>query len=138
MTDYADVAPGVLARLRSIVGDLPDAHEEPAWTGIRWRVRKRTFAHVFVLDGETGPATILSFRAEGEDLDVLKRAGHPFFVLGWGRDALGMVLDDATAWDEVREVVTDSYCVMAPKRLAAQVDRPEPCAGTWVSRPPVA
>ncbi len=125
MTEYADVAPEVLDRLGTIAGELPDAYEEPAWTGTRWRIRKRTFAHVFVVDGETGPATILSFRAEGDDLDVLKRAGHPFFVLGWGRDALGMVLDDHTDWDEVREVVTDSYCVMAPKRLAAQVARPE-------------
>ena len=125
MTEYADVAPEVLDRLGTIAGELPDAYEEPAWTGTRWRIRKRTFAHVFVVDGETGTATILSFRAEGDDLDVLKRAGHPFFVLGWGRDALGMVLDDHTDWDEVREVVTDSYCVMAPKRLAAQVARPE-------------
>jgi hypothetical protein len=126
VTEYADVPTRVLARLRSIAGDLPDTYEEPAWTGIRWRVRKRTFAHVFVVDGDAGPATILAFRAEGEELDVLKRAGHPFFVLGWGRDALGMVLDGATDWAEVREIVTDSYCVMAPRRLAAQVARPEP------------
>lgn len=126
MTEYADVPSAVLAQLRSIAGDLPDAYEEPAWTGIRWRVRKRTFAHVLSVDGDAGPATILAFRAEGDDLDVLKRAGHPFFVLGWGRDALGMVLEEATDWDEVREIVTDSYCAMAPKRLAAQVARPEP------------
>lgn len=126
MTEYADVPSAVLAQLRSIAGDLPDAYEEPAWTGIRWRVRKRTFAHVLSVDGDAGPATILAFRAEGDDLDVLKRAGHPFFVLGWGRDALGVVLEEATDWDEVREIVTDSYCAMAPKRLAAQVARPEP------------
>lgn len=126
MTEYADVDVAVLERLRAIVGDLPEAYEEPAWTGIRWRIRQRTFGHVFVLDGEAGPATILSFRAEGEELEVLKRTGHPFFVLGWGRDAMGIVLDDGTDWEEVRELVTDSYCLMAPRKLAAKVDRPDP------------
>jgi hypothetical protein len=35
-----------------------------------------------------------------------------------------MVLTDDTDWEEIRELVTESYCVMAPKKLAAQVDRP--------------
>jgi hypothetical protein len=35
-----------------------------------------------------------------------------------------MVLDDATDWDEVAELVTESYCIMAPKKLVALVDRP--------------
>lgn len=37
---------------------------------------------------------------------------------------LGMVLDADTDWDEVGELLTESYCVQAPKRLAALVDRP--------------
>ena len=48
---------------------------------------------------------------------MLSNVGHPFFRLGWGRDAMGMVLDEETDWSEVAEVVRDSYCVMAPKRL---------------------
>jgi hypothetical protein len=55
---------------------------------------------------------------------VLMHAGHPFFYAGWGRNVMGMVLDDATTWDEVAELLTESYCVLAPKRLAARVDRP--------------
>jgi len=35
-----------------------------------------------------------------------------------------MVLDEAVDWDEVAELLTDSYCVLAPKALAALVDRP--------------
>jgi hypothetical protein len=30
-----------------------------------------------------------------------------------------MVLDDDTDWEEVRELVTESYCVLAPKKLVA-------------------
>ena len=35
-----------------------------------------------------------------------------------------MVLDDDVDWDEVRELITESYCVMAPQRLVDQLDRP--------------
>jgi hypothetical protein len=35
-----------------------------------------------------------------------------------------MVLDAGADWDEVAELVTESYCVLAPKRLVEAVDRP--------------
>jgi hypothetical protein len=35
-----------------------------------------------------------------------------------------MVLDDGVDWDEVAELLTDSYCLLAPKKLVALVDRP--------------
>jgi predicted DNA-binding protein (MmcQ/YjbR family) len=132
--EYADVPPKILRRVRSICMALPDAYEEEAWTGVRWRVRKRTFAHVLTVEGQAdsahtrasgtdGPATLVTFRAAGEELDVLRHAGHPFFYAGWGRDVVGMVLESATEWDEVAELLTESYCVLAPKRLATQVER---------------
>lgn len=37
-----------------------------------------------------------------------------------------MVLDGQTDWDVVAELMTESYCVLAPKKLVALVDRPEP------------
>jgi hypothetical protein len=79
---------------------------------------------VLCVEADADPFVVLSFRSAGEELEVLRHAGHPFFVLGWGRDAIGMVLDAATDWDEVREVVTESFCVLAPKKLTALVDRP--------------
>ncbi len=120
-----DVPEDVEIRLREISLELPDAYEERAWAGTRWMVRKKTFAHVLgvVVDGGE-PTVVLSFRSAGEELEMLRHAGHPFFVLGWGRDAMGMVLDDDTDWDEVRELVTESFCVLAPKKLATLVERP--------------
>lgn len=113
------------ARLREMCLALPDAYEERAWVGTRWMVRKRTFAHVLgvELDGES--CVVLSFRSAGEELDVLRHAGPPFVVLGWGRDAMGMVLDADTDWHEVSELVTESYCVLAPNKLVALVERPD-------------
>jgi hypothetical protein len=33
----------------------------------------------------------------------------------------GMIIDGETNWDEVAELMADSYCVQAPKKLAALV-----------------
>jgi hypothetical protein len=35
-----------------------------------------------------------------------------------------MALDDDVDWSEVAELVTESYCTRAPKRLVDRVDRP--------------
>lgn len=119
-----DVPDDVTTRLRGVCLALPDAYEEQAWAGTRWMVRKRTFAHILGVEEEgADPVVVLSFRSGGEELEVLRRTGHPFFVLGWGRDAMGMVLDDPD-WNEVAELVTESFCVLAPKKLTSIVDRP--------------
>ena len=122
---FADPPGEIVGALRPICLALPEAYEEPAWTGVRWCVRKRNFAHVFALDEPDGPKTMVAFRSAPPELDVLQRAGHPFFPLGWGRDAIGLLLDDGTDWDEVQELLTESYCVLAPKKLIALVDRPD-------------
>jgi predicted DNA-binding protein (MmcQ/YjbR family) len=123
--EYVDVGAAVLERLRERCLALPEAWEEQAWAGRRFMVRKRNFAHVFAMCDERGEvSTMLAFRSPDEERDALVATGHPFFLLGWGRNAVGMVLDDRTDWDEVREIVTESYCVLAPKKLVALVDRP--------------
>ena len=109
----------MVARVRRACRALPEAYEEPAWVGTRWRIRKRTFAHVLAVDDADGARAILTFRVVGEELEVLRHIGHPFFFLGWGRNAMGMVLDDETDWGDVRELLSESYCLMAPKKLAA-------------------
>jgi predicted DNA-binding protein (MmcQ/YjbR family) len=126
MPDYVDVDREVLQRLRERCLALPEAWEQPAWTGRRFLVRKRNFAHVFATCDERGDVvTIMAFRSPDEERGALVASGHPFFFLGWGRNAVGMVIDGRTDWDEVRELVTESYCVLAPKNLVALVDRPD-------------
>lgn len=127
MSDYVDVDPVVLAALGERCLALPEAWDEPAWTGHRYLVRKRNFAHVFAMCQSDGSvSTMLSFRSPDEERHALLAMGHPFFHLGWGRNAVGMVLDDHTDWDEVTEIVIESYCLLAPKKLVALIDRPEP------------
>jgi hypothetical protein len=48
--------------------------------------------------------------------------GHPFFASRAGRDRIGVVLTDDTDWEEIRELVTESYRVLAPKKLTALLD----------------
>jgi hypothetical protein len=121
-----DVPHDVERRLRTMSLALPDAYEERAWVGTRWMVRKRTFAHVLgIAFDDAAPRVVLTFRSAGEELEVLRRTGAPFVDLGWGRDAMGIVLDGATDWEEVRELVVESYCVLAPNKLVTLVERPE-------------
>jgi hypothetical protein len=131
-----DVPPEVLAELRTVCSALPEAAEEQAWVGTRWSVRRRTFAHVLVVDagwppayaraaGTTGPATVLMFRSAGAELEVLRAAGPPYFAPVWRADEVGVVLDGGVEWDEVAELLTESYCRMAPKSLGRLVDRPD-------------
>jgi hypothetical protein len=130
-----DVPPKIVARLRAVCLGLPEAYEEQAWVGTRWRVRTRTFAHVLTVDAgwppayaraaaTDGPVTVLTFRSSGPDLDALSGAGHPFFRPVWAPNIVGMLLGTAVDWDEMAELLTDSYCVLAPKKLAALVRRP--------------
>ena len=125
LTFVDDVPTPVEAQLRAICLELPDAYEQQAWKGVRWMVRTKTFANVLGVEDAGGARrVVLAFRSAGDELEVLRRAGHPFLMLGWGRDAVGLILDDATDWDEVEELITESYCLMAPQKLVALVDRP--------------
>ncbi|MFC4149595.1 MmcQ/YjbR family DNA-binding protein [Micromonospora mangrovi] len=135
MTGPGDVPPEILDRLRPVCLGLPETYEEPAWVGTRWRIRKRTFAHVLAV-GPDHPAAraraaatdqpfcVLTFRSPGDEIGGLIGGGHPFYKPDWAADVVGMVLDGTVGWDEVAELLTESYRVLAPKRLAAQVDRP--------------
>jgi hypothetical protein len=123
-----DVAPRIVNRLRSICLALPEAYEEQAWVGTRWSIRKRNFAHVVAIDAgwppayaraasTQGPAVVLTFRSSGQELEALSAVGDPFFRPPWFPNIVGMVLDRNTDWQEVTELVTESYRMLAPARL---------------------
>jgi hypothetical protein len=135
VVDHQDVAPGVVAQVRALCLRLPDAYEERAWVGTRWRVRTRTFAHVLLIDdgwppayaraaASDGPVTVLTFRSSGPELDVLRGSGRPFFAPPWREDEVGMLIETDVDWFEVAELLTESYCLLAPKALSARVHRP--------------
>ncbi|MBB2949000.1 hypothetical protein FB565_008786 [Actinoplanes lutulentus] len=141
MSGPGDVPPQILERLRPICRGLPDIYEEPAWIGVRWRIRSRTVAHVYVPDPDRFPAyaehvtdgempAVMTFRVPIEDMLGVAVARFPFFQAPWGTNVAAVILGDHTDWTEIAELITDSYCEMAPKFLAARV------TGT-ASSPPV-
>lgn len=119
MPDYIDDPPDVLGPLRSICLSFPEAYEEPAWAGRRWRIRRRTFAHVRTIDGPDGPSSWLRFTSLSPERDALLALGHPYFPGGVGSSTLFAVLGPDTDWDEMGELLLESFLTVAPKKLAA-------------------
>ena len=127
MTDYLDVPADILRRVRAACAHLPEAYEESAFAGVRWRIRGRTLVHVVTVVGEKGPVTYMTFHAAGEELSALRAMGDPFFP-GWGDGLVAMVLrrNGTTDWAEVKELLTESYCLLAPKKLIARLGEVRP------------
>lgn len=132
-----DVPDDIVVRLRAICRGLPEVDEEPAWVGLRWRVRGRTIAHVRPAAYEYPPeyadavatgelVTAITFKSRGPELHALLHTGAPFFPVDWSPEVVGMILDEQTDWAEVAELLTDSYLILAPKKLAVLVDPTTP------------
>jgi hypothetical protein len=133
MSKHIEVPHAIVAKLQLVCLDLPEAYEESAWVGRRWLVRKKNFAHVLMIDSgwppayakaakSNGPICVLTFRSSSPALDIPRFDHSPFFRPGWWPNIVGMVLDDRADWHEVAALVTRSYCVLAPKKLAELVD----------------
>jgi len=126
MSHPVDVPHAIVRRVRAACAHLPEAYEEQAYEGVHWRIRGRTLAHLGAHGDDNEHLTIVTFHA-GEEHDLLIAVGHPFYP-GWGPGLVAMVLtDDATTdWEEVRELLTESYCLLAPKKLIARLGSTRP------------
>ncbi|HET9500006.1 MAG TPA: MmcQ/YjbR family DNA-binding protein [Marmoricola sp.] len=123
MPSRPDVPLAWVERIRALVAHLPECREDDAWTGVRWRVRQATVAHVY---GGEDQLFRITFRAEPDEVLAFEHLGPPYFKASWGGNVVGLLLDDRTDWAELGELLTDSYCLQAPQRLAGKVARPIP------------
>lgn len=130
-----DLSPATVARVGEICLALPEAHEEDAWRGVRWRIRQRTFAHLAHVDPDDGSVfsraapvphgvDVITFRSSGEELEALVRGGYPFYKPAWSPQVVALALEPDADWGEVAELLTESYLLLAPRKLARLVDRP--------------
>jgi predicted DNA-binding protein (MmcQ/YjbR family) len=107
-----------LERMRSLAMALPEATEEITWdTDINFRVRKKIFA----FPGQGGSLTVKADRGELPALLADHRfKPAPYLARG------GWVHMDLTTgsidWGEIDELIRTSYCLIAPKKLSAQLD----------------
>jgi hypothetical protein len=116
-----------LTRLTKICLALPEATRELHNSHASFAVRGRKFA--YFLDDHHGDGIVaVSFRALPGENDVLIASDPTRFFMpsylgprGWAALHLDVGPID---WDEVAELVIDSYCLGAPKRLVALVAQP--------------
>ena len=86
-------------------------------------IRRRSFCLLMAWEGPTGkPVPLLVLRAAPDERDALLSIGHPFFAPRAGRGRIGMRLTRESDWEEIRELVTESYRMLAPKKLTALLD----------------
>ena len=119
------MADEAIERLREICLALPEAHEQLAWEDhITWRIRKKIFAMPTESEGRPAfeckaPSGAQAFLvdAEPERFFVPRYVGQH----GW----VGMYVDRNVDWDDVREFITESFLMTAPKRVAAQLEATE-------------
>ncbi len=123
MPNVAEVA---LERTQAIAAQLPDVERSDNPLGCYFLVRRKIFAQVATTIGPGGqPATIVAMRPDPEEREALIAVGHPYFSRGTWDERLGriaVVIDATTDWNEIAELVTDSYRLTAPKKLIAQLD----------------
>jgi YjbR len=83
-------------------------------------VRRRSFCLLVAREDPAGkPVPLLVLRAGPDEREALLSLGHPFFASRAGRDRIVVVLTDDTDWEEIGELVTESYRILAPKKLTA-------------------
>lgn len=114
---------GPLPRLRRICLALPEAHEAKAWGEPTFRVRNKLFAMYAAPDNHHGggrPAVWCKAAAGNQALMVRAEPARYFVPpyvgpSGW----VGVWLDRNPDWSEVKDLMRDSYRLVAPKKLAA-------------------
>jgi predicted DNA-binding protein (MmcQ/YjbR family) len=125
-----EVPEDIAERIRSLCLALPEVtvRVDESLTTARstaqsYDIRRRSFCLLVAREGSTGkPVSLIVLRADPDEREVLLSIGHPFFASRAGRDRIVVVLTDDTDWNEIRELVTDSYRILAPKKLTALLD----------------
>jgi predicted DNA-binding protein (MmcQ/YjbR family) len=112
-----------LTRLRKLCLALPEAHEVEAWGEPTFRVRNKLFAMFAAAGNHHGDGRPAVWCKAGPGNQQLMVAAAPkrFFVppyvgpSGW----VGVFLDGPVDWAELADLLTDSYRLVAPRKLAA-------------------
>jgi hypothetical protein len=110
-----------LAPLRDICLALPEAVETGGVGAPSFKVRDRIFAMQHGMDGRPSlwckaPPGVqeLLLQAAPERFFVPPYVGHHGWVAAW--------LDTTPDWDELADLIEDSYRMTAPKRLVARLE----------------
>ena len=122
-----EVPDDIVEQIRTLCLALPevtvrvdDSRTRARSTAQSFDIRRRSFCLLVAREDSAGkPVPLLVLRANPEEREALLSVGHPFFASRAGRDRIVVVLTDDTDREEIRELVTESYRVIAPKKLSA-------------------
>lgn len=121
MDPAANDMTAVIERLRAICLDFPEALERETWEAPTYRVRDKIFAMQRSNEGQ-----IELWCKANPGVQEMLVAAEPdrYFVppyvgpKGW----IGIRLDGEVDWDDVADLVSESYRLIAPKRLVNALD----------------
>ena len=125
-----EVSEEIVERIRTLCLALPEVTMRVDESLTRTRsaarsfdIRRRSFCLLVAWADPTGEAVPrLVLRVDPDEREVLLAGGHPFSASRAGRDRIVVVLTDDTDWGEIRELVIESYRMLAPKKLSALLD----------------
>jgi hypothetical protein len=115
-------ARSAIAHVRRICLALPEAEERPfgGHTAPSFRVRDK----LFVMTSEDGTSMTMKAPPGVQQVLVTSEPARffvPKYVGPKGWVGVRLSLRPAPDWDEMAEMIAESYCLTAPKRLAALV-----------------
>jgi len=103
----------VIERVAAVCDRLPEVTRRDDPLSTVFERKRRIVAYVLEYDG----VQMVVVNADPDEIHALVAGGHPYFKPGSGRNRLGVVIDDETDWDQLEELVEDSFRLIAPKRL---------------------
>ncbi|MCC6756073.1 MAG: MmcQ/YjbR family DNA-binding protein [Solirubrobacterales bacterium] len=112
--------PEHLDALRRICLALPEAAEQETWESATFRVRGKIFA---MTSGDETRSEVWCKAGLGVQAMLIAADARRFFSppyvgpKGW----IGIRFDNDTAWEDVRDLIAESFRLVAPKRLVAQL-----------------
>ena len=129
-----EVPEDIVERIRALCLALPEVAVRVDGSLTRARstarsfdIRRRSFCLLVAWEDSTGkPVPLLVLRVGPDEREALLSIGYPFLASRAGHDRVVVVLTDETDWEEIRELVTESYRVLAPKKLIALLDEQTP------------
>jgi hypothetical protein len=125
-----EVPEDIYERVRTICLALPEATVRVDESRIKTRstahsfdIRRRSFCLLVATEGSSGrPVPLLVLRADPYEREALLSIGRPYFAPRAGPGRIGVLLAKDTDWQNIRELVIESYRVLAPKKLIQLLD----------------
>jgi predicted DNA-binding protein (MmcQ/YjbR family) len=130
VSEPVEVPEDIVDRIRTLCLALPEVtvRVDPSLNTARstahsFEIRRRSFCLLVAREDSRGKSVpFLVLRADPDEREVLLSTGHPFYPTRTNRDRIVVVLSNDTDWEEIRELVIESYRVLAPKKLTALLD----------------